>query len=102
MGARPTGLGQAEGPSFAPDTKGNDDGKKAEQVTFRALVDMLLSDWKKGAATEIESSAEEKAKSLYDGPLVEVTYEPKPKQEKKGGKAQKPDASGEQGDEQQG
>jgi CRISPR-associated protein Csb1 len=113
MRAKPAGLGRAEGPSFSPDTQGNDDGKEAEKsgVTFRALVEKLLSDekdeeatsekskgskssGKKGAATEKESSAEEKAKSLYDGPLVEVTYEPKPKQEKKGGgKAQQPDAN---------
>jgi hypothetical protein len=121
MNAKPTGLGQAEGPSFTPDTKGNDDGKEAEKsrVTFRALVDQLLSNEKaeeatseksKGsrssgkqtAATERESSAEEKAKSLYAGPLVWVTYEPKPKQEKKGGgNAQEPTGSGGQEDEDQ-
>jgi CRISPR-associated protein Csb1 len=122
MGAKPTGLGQAEGPSFTPDTKGKNDGKEAEKsgVTFRALVEKLLLDekdeeatsekskgskssGKKGAATEKESSAEEKKKSLYDGPLVEVTYEPKPKKEKQGGgKTQQPDASAEQADEQHG
>jgi len=98
MGAKPAGLGRAEGPSFAPDTQGNEDGKEGEKsgVTFRALVMELLSDkkdeamsekpkegqsrGKKGATTEKESSAEEKAKSFYDGPLVEVTYEPKSKQ----------------------
>jgi CRISPR-associated protein Csb1 len=97
MGAKPAGLGRAEGPSFAPDTQGNEDGKEGEKsgVTFRALVMELLSDkeheamsekpkegqsrGKKGATTEKESSAEEKAKSFYDGPLVEVTYKPKPK-----------------------
>jgi hypothetical protein len=55
------------------------------------------------ASDEKESSGEEKAKSLYDGPLVEVTYEPKPKQEKKGSsKAQQPDANAVQAGEEQG
>jgi len=121
MGAKPTGLGQPEGPSFTPATKGIDDGKKAEKsgVTFGALVKELLSDkkdeatsekpneaepsGKKGAASEKESSHDDQKKSLYDGPLVEVTYEPRPKQEKKGGgKTQQPDANAVQADEQQG
>jgi CRISPR-associated protein Csb1 len=90
MAAKPTGLGQAEGPSFTPDTKGNDDGKTAEKsgVTFGGLVKELLSDKKddatsekpkEGKSSEKESSPDDKKKSLYDGPLVEVTYEPKPK-----------------------
>ena len=119
MEAKPAGLDRAEGPSFAPDTQGNEGGKEGEKsgVTFRALVEELLSDkkddataekpkegqsrGKKGATTEKESSAEEKAKSFYDGPLVEVTYEPKPKQEKKGGSkaAQQTEANVEQADE---
>lgn len=109
MGAKPTGLGQAEGPYFTPDTQGNDDGKEAEKagVTFRALVEKLLWDEKDEEATSEKSkrsrSSGKKAKSLYDGPLVEVTYEPKPKQEKKGGgKAQQPDANAVQADEQRG
>jgi CRISPR-associated protein Csb1 len=117
IGARPTGLGQAEGPSFTPNTQGHDDGKQAEKsdLTFRALVEELLSDKKddataekpkggkssKGAASERESSSDEKKNSLYDGPMVEVRYEPKPNQEKKGGKAQPSDANAVQADEQQ-
>lgn len=117
MGAKHTDLGQSEGPSFTPDIEGNDGGKEAETsgVTFRELVKKYLPDLsaeerpqgtkssgKKGAATEKESSAEEKPK-LYDGPLVEVTYEPKSKQEKTGsGKAQQPDANAVQANEQQG
>ncbi|MBO9360561.1 MAG: hypothetical protein J7450_13490, partial [Thermomicrobium sp.] len=115
MSAKPAGLGRAEGPSSAPDTQGNEYGKEGEKsgVTFRALVEELLSDKKddataekpkggkssKGAASEKESSAEEKAKSFYDGPLVEVTYEPKLKQGKGRGKAQQAEANVEQADE---
>jgi CRISPR-associated protein Csb1 len=119
MSAKPAGLGQAEGPSFTPNTQGHDDGKQAEKsdLTFRALVEELLSDKKddataekpkggkssKGAASEKESSSDEKKNSLYDGPMVEVTYEPKPKKEKKGGdKAQQTEANVKQGDEAQG
>ena len=104
MGAKPSGLGQAEGPSFSPDTHGNDDGKEAGRsgVTFSALIKELLSDTK-DAASEKELSPDDKKASLYDGPLVEVTYQPKPKQEKKGGgKAQEPDGNDVEADEQQG
>jgi CRISPR-associated protein Csb1 len=125
MKEKPAGLGQAEGPSFAPDTQGNEDGKEGEKsrVTFRALVEELLPDKKddataekpkggkssKGAASEKESSSDEKKNSLYDGPMVEVTYEPKqnqenkPKQEKKGGSkaAQQTEANVEQAGEAQ-
>jgi hypothetical protein len=102
MDAKPTGLGQADGPSFTPETTGNEAGKEAERsrMTFRELVRALFSDemddeatskrskasesgGKKAAATEKESSAEEKAKRVYDGPLVEVIYEPTPKKNKK-------------------
>lgn len=98
MGAKPSGLGQSEGPSFTPDTKGND-GVEADQksgLTFRALVEKLLSDSK-----DKEATAEGKVR-FYDGPVVEVTYEPKPKQEKRGGKAQAADsnATQEEGQEQ--
>jgi CRISPR-associated protein Csb1 len=113
MDAKHPSLGQqGKEPSFKLDTQQNDDGKEAEKssVTFRSLVEELLSDnkgeatsgkskegkpsGKKGDPPEKESPAEEKAKPLYDGPIVEVTYEPKPKQEKKGGgKAQQPDAN---------
>lgn len=121
MGAKPTGLGQAEGPSFLPDTHGNDDGKQAGMsgVTFSALIKELLSDKKdeatSGEPKEGKSSAEKGTASgkesssgnLYDGPMVEVTYEPKqnqenkPKQEKKGGSkaAQQTEANVEQADE---
>jgi CRISPR-associated protein Csb1 len=115
MEAKPTSLGRAEGPSFAPDPQGNEDGKEGEKsgVTFRALVEELLSDKKdeatSGEPKEGKSSAEKGTASgkesssgnLYDGPLVEVTYEPKPKQEKKGGSkaAQQTEANVEQADE---
>jgi CRISPR-associated protein Csb1 len=115
MGAKPTGLGVANG----------NDGTEAEKsgVNFGALLEELLSDkkdedstyekskgsestGKKGAASKEEPPAEpadDKKKSLYDGPLVEVTYEPKPKKEKQGpGKAQEADANAVQADEQQG
>jgi CRISPR-associated protein Csb1 len=113
--ARPAGLGQAEGPFFTSRTNENEGSKE----TFRALVAKFLSEETEGeamsekskgnklsrtksAATEKESSAEEK-KSLYGGPLVEVIYEPKSKQEKKGsGKTQQADANDEQAEEQQG
>jgi CRISPR-associated protein Csb1 len=121
MEAKPTGLGQADGPSFLPDTHGNDDGKQAGMsgVTFSALIKELLSDKKdeatSGEPKEGKSSAEKGTASgkesssgnLYDGPMVEVTYEPKqnqenkPKQEKKGGSkaAQQTEANVEQADE---
>jgi hypothetical protein len=121
MSAKPAGLGQAEGPSFAPNPQGHDDGKQAEKsdLTFRALVEELLSDKKdeatSGEPKEGKSSAEKGTASgkesssgnLYDGPMVEVTYEPKqnqenkPKQEKKGGSkaAQQTEANVEQADE---
>jgi hypothetical protein len=124
MDAKPTGLGQADGPSFTPAITGNEAGKEAERsrMTFREMVRALFSDGlddeatskrskasesggKKAAATEKESSGEEKAKSLYDGPLVEVTYEPKPrkKKEKTGGdNDQEPDANAVQAGEEQG
>jgi CRISPR-associated protein Csb1 len=111
MGAKPTGLGQDDGPSFTPDRKGSDDGKK----TFRTLVNELFLDdkdeatsekpkegqssVKKSTASENVSSPDDKKKSLYDGPMVEVTYEPKTNQ--KGGRAQQPTASGGQEDEDQ-
>jgi len=94
MEAKPAGLGEANGNA----------GKEAEKfgVDFGVLVNELLpgkrdeeavsetstgskSSGVKGAARERKSSAEEMKKSLYGGPLVEVTYEPKPKQEKRGG-----------------
>jgi CRISPR-associated protein Csb1 len=108
MAAKPTGLDQPEGPSFTPDTKGK---------TFKVLVAELLSEkgseatseesskpsGKKGTASENETSAGDTKQSLYDGPLVELTYEPKPKQEKRGsGKAQQSDADATQANEQQG
>jgi CRISPR-associated protein Csb1 len=119
MSVKPTGLGRAEGPSFTRDAQGHDNGKQVEKssVSFRALVEELLSDKKdeattekpkggkssKGAASEKESSPDGEKKSLYDGPMVEVTYEPKPKQEEKGGgKAQQSDENAEQADEEQG
>ncbi|AEP13151.1 type I-G CRISPR-associated RAMP protein Csb1/Cas7g [Chloracidobacterium thermophilum] len=130
MEAKPTGLGQAEGPSFLPDTHGNlpdthgnDDGKQAGMsgVTFSALIKELLSDKKdeatSGEPKEGKSSAEKGTASgkesspgnLYDGPMVEVTYDPKqnqenkPKQEKKGGSkaAQQTEANVEQAGEAQ-
>jgi len=114
MGARPAGLGQAEGPSFKPDTARKDDGKEAQHgVTFHALVDAIFSDeedeeatsekskarkssGRKDTVAEKESSVEKKVKPLYDGPLVEVTYE-----KKSGSKAQQPDANAEPEDDQQ-
>ncbi|HWQ37248.1 MAG TPA: type I-U CRISPR-associated RAMP protein Csb1/Cas7u [Burkholderiales bacterium] len=113
MGAKPTGLGQAEGPSFTPDTKGNGGGEKAETsgVSFRALFAKLFSEKKDGEAASERSKgskssgkkeppAEEKTKSLYDGPIVEVTY--KPKRGKKGsGNAQMPNTNTVAEDEQQ-
>jgi len=121
MGAKPTGLGQAEGPYFTPDTKRNAEGKEGEKsnVTFRDLVEELLSEekdeeatsekskaskssGKKGAPAEKEPSTEEKLKPLYDGALVVVTYEPKSKKEKaSGGKTQGNSASAVQEDETQ-
>lgn len=107
MGAKPSSLGQADGPSFTQDSNGNDDGK---DVTFGALVEEFLSDEKheeaiseksKGSKStrKKEPSAEEKQRSLYDGPFVEVTYEPKPKKEKKGGGvAEPPDPNAVQAD----
>ena len=120
MNAKPAGLGSPEGPSFEADTTGSDGKNK---VTFSTLVKKLFSDkedettsekpeegessGEKGAVTEKESSAEQKAAPLYEGTMVEVTYEPKqnqenkPKQEKKGGSkaAQQTEANVEQADE---
>jgi len=115
MEAKPAGLGEANGNA----------GKNAEKsgVDFGVLVKALLADkkdegaasetptgskpgGKRGAASKEEppaESAEDKEKSLYDGPLVEVTYEPKPKKEKQsGGKAQEANANAGQANEQQG
>jgi hypothetical protein len=101
MGAKYTGRGQADGPgpSFTPDTEENKAGKEAkESLNFGELVDQLLSarkddgepsgtsrksGGKQGGNRGEESSGEEKAESLYDGPLVEVIYEPTPKGNKK-------------------
>lgn len=90
LGAKPAGLGVPDGPSFTPDTKGNDDGKGAEtsQVTFRTLVENFFSDKKD------EQARQDTEKSIYEGPLVEVTYEPKSKRDGKGGgKVPQPDAN---------
>jgi len=98
LDTKPTSLGEANG----------SDGKKAEKsgLDFGVLVKEQLSDKKdeeaasekskgskssgnKGAESKEEpvaepAPAEDKKKSLYDGPVVEVTYEPKPKKEKQG------------------
>jgi CRISPR-associated protein Csb1 len=87
LSAKPTGLGRAEGPSFTTGPRGNADRKR---VNFFELLNEILS--AKDTTNE---------HSLYDGPLVEVTYEPKPKQKKGRGKAQQPDANAVQADEQQ-
>jgi CRISPR-associated protein Csb1 len=110
LGAKPTGLGEANG------SAGNEAEKSA--VDFRVLVRNLLTEkkdeeaasetskggkpgGKKGAGSKEEHLAEpgeDKKKSLYEGALVEVTYEPKPKKDKPGAKTQQPDANAEQAD----
>ncbi len=111
LGAKPSGLGEANGNA----------GKEAEKssIDFRVLVrDLLKKDeeaasetskggklgGKKGAGSKEDPPAEpagDKKKSLYDGPLVEVTYEPKPKKEKPGSrKTQQPDVNAGQADDQ--
>jgi len=86
IAAKPADLGQADGPRFKQDAERNDNGKKTEMcgVTFRKLVKEILS----------TAEQEEKRKSIYDGPVVEVRYEPKRKQEKgSSGNATVPDRS---------
>lgn len=74
-------------------------GAPANQLDFKTLVDEALAvETKKGearkpksepVATEDKQSPGDGAKKIYDGPLVEVLYEPKPKKEKgKAGGAQ--------------
>lgn len=86
IAAKPADLGQADGPRFKQDAERNDNGKKTEMcgVTFRELVKEILS----------TAEQEGKRKSIYDGPVVEVRYEPKRKQEKgSSGNATVPDRS---------
>jgi len=86
MAAKPADLGQADGPRFKQDAERNDNGKKTEMsgVTFRELVKEILS----------TGEQEEKRKSISDGTVVEVRYEPKRKQEKgSSGNATVPDRS---------
>lgn len=100
--AKPSGLGEANG----------SDGREAEKsaVDFRVLVRNLLAEKKDEEAASDPSkggkrggmkgagTGNDKNKSLYDGPLVELTYEPKPKKERQGGKTQQPDTNAEQVD----
>lgn len=108
LGAKPSGLGEANGSA----------GKEAEKssIDFRVLVRDLLKKGeeaasetskggkpggKKGGGSKeqpLAEAAEDEKNSLYDGPLMEVTYEPKPKKEKQGGKTQQADANAEQAD----
>jgi CRISPR-associated protein Csb1 len=104
MEAKPTSLGQADGPSFTPDN-----GGQKSAVTFQVLIEELLGKDKvtfekpKEGKSSVGESAGEQDGSHYGGPTVEVTYEPKPKKEKKGGdKAQQTEANVKQGDEAQG
>jgi CRISPR-associated protein Csb1 len=110
MEAKPTSLGQADGPSFTPDN-----GGQKSPVTFQVLIEELLGKDKvtfekpKEGKSSVGESAGEQDGSHYDGPMVEVTYEPKqnqenkPKQEKKGGSkaAQQTEANVEQAGEAQ-
>lgn len=115
--AKPSGLGQAEGPTFTLHIDGNEDDKSVEKraVTFCELVQNVLSDKKDEASSGRQMGANSGAKKdgvsvrqsdnekklLYDGPLVEVTYEPKAKP-KGSSNVQQPDVDAAHADEQQG
>ncbi|MBI4524495.1 MAG: type I-U CRISPR-associated protein Cas7 [Deltaproteobacteria bacterium] len=92
MAALPTGFKGGNGNSESSATSTSDD----QHLDFRSLVAQKLKDDKKSdAASEPESgkraTGEEteptagKREPFYDGPVVEVTYEPKPKKERGAG-----------------